>query len=200
MRIYLLLLLFIVPLFSFASNKEVTIHQRHFVFKEKAYDLYGDKGITLTIYKNAVKKQNEILSFILENKSGPCSSKSIQEGYYEIKDDKIMFYSHWERRGKAYDSPIGNRIQIYQVKKDGTFKKISSKLYIERERKNYDKGSGMKYLFTPPRTVKQKASFKQYIKKVEKIFEGDFVYEGEARKLADEVDDAIRRKRMQQWK
>ena len=200
MRIYLLLLLFVVPLFSSASSKEITIHQKQFIFKEKAYDLYGDKGITLTIYKNEMKPKNEIFSFIMENKSGPCSNKAVQEGVYEINGSKITFYSHWRRQGKAYTSPVGDRIQVYEVENNGTLKKISSRLYIERERRNYDEESGMKYLFTAPQTEEQRNALAHYIKKVEKIFEGEFVYEEEARELAGEVDAALRRKRMQQWK
>jgi len=200
MRIYLLWLMFLVPIFSSGASKEVLIGQQHFTFTEKNYDLYGDKGITLTIYSYNNKKKNEIFSFIMENKSGPCSDKAVQVGTYEINGTKITFYSHWRRQGKAYTSPIGDRIQVYEVENNGTLKKISSRLYIERERRNYNKESGMKYLFTVPQTEEQRNSLLHYIKKVEKIFEGDFVYDKRAKELADEVGAALRRKRMQQWK
>lgn len=201
MRIYLLWLLFMVPIFSSGTSKEILIGQQHFTFTEKNYDLYGDKGITLTIYNHSHKKKNEIFSFIMEYKSGPCSNKGVQEGTYEINGTNITFYSHWRRQGKAYTSPIGDRIQVYEVEKNGTLKKISSRLYIERERRNYNKDSGMKYLFTAPQTEEQKHALARYVKKVEKIFEGDFVYDKKLREqLADKVGTALRRKRMQQWK
>ncbi len=199
MKIYILLLLCVSALLATEKQSAVKIDQHSYVMSEKTYDLYGDRGVTLRIYKNSASKQNELLSFILENKSGPCSAKSIQEGYYEIKQDKIFFYSRWERRGKAYDSPTGERIQIYKLGEDGSFQRLSSKLYIERTRKNYDKESGMKYLFTVPKTTEEKAALAHYVAKVEKIFDGTFVFGEEAKKVEKEVHDALQRKQKKRW-
>jgi hypothetical protein len=83
---------------------------------------------------------------------------------------------------------------------DHTVKRISSKVYIETERENYEKQSGMKYLFTAPKDDKEKEALKSYVKSVEKNYKGIFVYDDEAKRLINDVEEALTRKSKKRWK
>jgi len=123
----------------------------------------------------------------------------MQTGSHEINGTGITLYSFWDRKGKAYDSPYGARIQRYEMLPNHTVVLKSSKVYIETARKNYDKESGMKYLFTSPKTNIQKEALQAYVKSVEKEYKGVFVYDNEAKKLIEEVHEAFRRKMKTKW-
>ena len=200
MKISLLFLLLLTQIFSATVEKELRINGQQFIFAESDYDMYGDKGVTLVIYKEKKSRKNELFSFVLENKSGNCSDRAVQEGSYEVEGNHIVFYSHWRRQGKAYSSPQGDRKMVYEVGTDASLKKISSILYIERERKKYNPDSGMKYLFTLAKTKAEKEALAQYIAKVERIFEGTFIYGKEAKALNAEVYSALARKHKNMWK
>jgi hypothetical protein len=124
----------------------------------------------------------------------------MQTGSYEINGTDITLYSYWERRGKAYDSPYGARIQRYEMLPDHTVALKSSKVYIETARRNYDKESGMKYLFSPPQTNSETEALQAYIKSVEREYKGVFVYDDKATELIDEVYEALKRKNKARWK
>lgn len=76
---------------------------------------------------------------------------------------------------------------------------LSGKLYIERHAKRYDSESGMQYLFTAPKTAEEKKALKEYIDRVERIFDGKFVQGKEAQILRQEVEDALMRKHRKLW-
>jgi len=75
----------------------------------------------------------------------------------------------------------------------------SSKVYVETARKSYDSQSGMKYLFTPPKTKLQKEALQTYVRSVEKEYKGVFIYDHEAKKLIEEVHASFRRKMKAKW-
>jgi len=127
------------------------------------------------------------------------AERSPEDGYYEINGTTVTLYSHWERRGKAYDAPYGARVQVYELKDSYDLVRTSSKLYIETARPNYNENSGMKYLFKAPKTEKEKASLKTYVSAVERNYKGEFVYGDEAKKLIKEVEDAMIRKMKAIW-
>jgi hypothetical protein len=137
---------------------------------------------------------------ILEDITGTCSDKSTQSGSYEINGTNITLYSFWDRKGKVYDSPYGARIQQYEMLPNHSVVLSSSKVYIETARKSYDPQSGMKYLFTTPKTKREKEALQVYIKSVEKEFKGIFVYDEEAKALIKEVQNALIRKMKAKWK
>jgi hypothetical protein len=58
----------------------------------------------------------------------------------------------------------------------------------------------MKYLFTTPKTKREKEALQVYIKSVEKEFKGIFVYDEEAKALIKEVQNALIRKMKAKWK
>ena len=201
MKFFLLVLIATNTLFSAAKLEHVTIGNQDFSIVTEAYDIYDSKGEVMKLYKE--ERSNDldfVLSFILKDNTGTCADKSMQEGAYEIKDTHIMLYSFWDRKGKAYDSPYGARIQHYEVLPDHTVALRSSKVYIETARINYDKESAMKYLFAPPQTSSEKEALHTYVKSVEKEYKGVFVYDDEAKMLIEEVHQAFRRKMKSTWR
>ncbi len=200
MKYFYLLLFLATRLFS-ASLEHIVINNQDFSIVKQSYDVYDSKGEFLKIYR---EERNDNLIFILrltlEDATGKCSNKSVEDGSYEINGSIITLYSYWDRMGKAYSSPYGARIMRYEVQKSGKLKKLSSNLYIETQRKNYDPDSGIKYLEQEPKTPKEIEMLKSYIGDVERNFEGTFVYKEEAKALLKEVKKALERKMKAQWK
>lgn len=201
MKLFLLTLFTTSVLFGTAELKHITIKNQDFSIVTEAYDIYDSKGEVMKLYKE--ERSNDldfVLSIILKDRTGTCSDQSMQDGSYEINGTKITLYSFWNRKGKAYDSPYGARIQRYEMLPDHTLKRISSKVYIETERENYDKQSGMKYLFISAKDDKEKEALQNYIESVEKNYKGTFVYGEEAKRLLAEVEEALARKSKKRWK
>lgn len=200
MKLFLLILLTLTTLFATAQLEHFTIENQDFSIVTEAYDIYDSKGEVMKLYKE--ERSNDlsfVLSLILKDRTGTCSDQSMQDGSYEINGTEITLYSFWDRKGKSYDSPYGARIQRYEMLPNHTVVLKSSKVYIETARKSYDKESGMKYLFTPPKTKIQKEALHTYIKSVEKEYKGVFVFGEEAKNLLDEVHEAFRRNMKAKW-
>jgi len=200
MRILLLLFAVCLTLFAIDSEKVVMINHHRFDVVQESYREYGDKGVELKIYRHGADREKlPLLSFSLLYSSGSCASKSLQEGAYEINGSKIILYSRWERSGRAYDAPTGDRIQVYRVDDNGTIVYESGKLYIERYAKRYDPESGMQYLFNAPKNRQEQEALREYKKRVERIFKGKFVEGKAAKALHDEVEEALMRKHREIW-
>ena len=188
-------------LFSSANLEHVTIGNQDFSIVTESYKIYDSKGKVMKFYKE--ERNNDlafIFSLILDDSSGTCADKSTQAGSYEINGTNIILYSFWDRKGKAYDSPYGARIQHYEMLPNHTVVLKSSKLYIETARRNYDESSGMKYLFTPPQSKSEKEAFEAYINSVQREYKGTFVFNDEAKQLIEEVQKALDRKMKSRWK
>ena len=201
MKIFLLILFTLSTLFATAELEHITIGNQDFSIVTESYEIYDSKGEVMKLYKE--ERNNDllfVLSLILKDKTGTCADKSMQKGTYEINGTDIILYSFWDRKGKAYDSPYGARIQHYKMLPNHTVVLASSKVYIEASRKSYDQDSGMKYLFTPPKTNSETEALKTYVKSVEREYKGTFVFDHEAKKLIDEVHEAFRRKMKAEWK
>ncbi len=200
MKAFLFIVLSIGTLFASAKLEHITIGNQDFSVVIESYDIYDSKGEVMKLYKE--ERNNDlifVLSLILKDSTGTCSDQSMQRGSYEINGTDITLYSFWDRKGKSYDSPYGVRIQHYEMLPNHTVILKSSKVYIETTRKSYDKESGMKYLFTPPKTNIQKEALQAYVKSVEKVYKGVFVYDNEAKKLIEEVHEAFRRRMKTRW-
>ncbi len=200
MKIFYMILFTLNILFATAQLEHVTLGNQDFSIVTESYEIYDSKGEVMKFYKE--ERNNDltfVLSLILNDKTGTCSDKSMQEGAYEINGTTITLYSFWDRKGKVYDSPYGARIQQYEMLPDHTVVLRSSKVYIEAARKSYDKESGMKYLFTPPKTKMEKEALQAYIQSVEKEYKGVFVFGEEAKKLLEEVHEALRHKMKARW-
>lgn len=200
MKLFLLVLLTFTTLFSTAQLEHVSIKNQDFSIVTETYDIYDSKGEVMKLYKE--ERSNDldfVLSLILKDRTGTCSDQSMQDGSYEINGTEITLYSFWDRKGKSYDSPYGARIQRYEMLPNHTVVLRSSKVYIETARINYDKESGMKYLFTPPKNNTETETLQMYVKSVEREYKGDFVYDDDAKKLIDDVQEALRRRMKAKW-
>ena len=196
----LFLLLSTALLFS-AELTHINMGNQDFSLTTESYDIYDSKGTVLRMSSD--ERNNDllfVLSLILRDASGTCAAKNVQEGSYEINGTRITLYSSWERKGRAYDTPTGARIQVFEVQADHSVKRISSKIYIEAHRENYTKGSGMEYLFKTPKTEEEKSQFSQYILRMERKYKGKFVFGKEAKQLKEEVSKALTRKLKSRWK
>lgn len=200
MKTYALLFFITSQLLFCAELKHVNIGNQDFSITTESYKVYDSKGTVMRMYSEA--RNNDllfVLKLTLRDASGPCSAKSLEEGYYEMNATHITLYSSWVRRGKAYDAPIGARIQVFEVQPDHSVKRISSKLYIETERENYNEASGMQYLFEKPQTEKEQTKLALYISGVERKYKGTFVFGKEAQKLRKEVEKALIKKLKSRW-
>jgi len=197
LKFLITLLILLTQINAFTFDKYQLINGYPFHIVQDSYDEYGDTGIMLKFYRGT--ETEPLLNLVLENKSGSCSSRSTQEGNFKIKDDTIIIYSHWKRKGRAYDSPIGDRIQIFKIDTNGKIKEKSGRVYIEKHTKIKDNSDGMNYLFTPPKTAKEKALFAEYKKSVERIFEASFVVGKEAEELSNEVYWGLQKKEKSTW-
>jgi len=201
MKQFTLLFLLSFQILLAEQIEHITIGNQDFMFTKETYDIYDSNGEVLRVYKE--ERNNDLMfmfSLILKDRTGPCSDKSLEDGYYEINGTSVILYSAWNRRGKAYDAPYGARIQVYRLNKNYDLERVSSKIYIETQRQNYDRSSGMQYLFTAPKNTEEKEKLSQYIRKVERDFKGHFLYHEEAEKLLKEVEDAMRKKMKAAWK
>lgn len=200
MKILIPFFLVITQLLFSVELKHVTMGHQDFSIVTETYDIYGSKGEVMKLYK---EERNNDLTFVLrltlKDHTGSCADKGIQEGAYEINGTDITLYSFWDRRGKAYDAPYGARIAHYKMLDNHTVVKESSYIYIESERKNYNDESGMKYLFTAPKTEQQKEELRSYIEDVEREYKGNFVYGNEAKDLIEDVKKALNRKMKRIW-
>lgn len=200
MKILIPFFLVITQLLFSVELKHVTMGHQDFSIVTETYDIYGSKGEVMKLYK---EERNNDLTFVLrltlKDHTGSCADKGIQEGAYEINGTDITLYSFWDRRGKAYDAPYGARIAHYKMLDNHTVVKESSYIYIESERKNYNDESGMKYLFTAPKTEQQKEELLSYIEDVEREYKGNFVYGNEAKDLIEDVKKALNRKMKRIW-
>lgn len=200
MKLFLLVLLTFTTLFATAQLEHVSIKNQDFSIVTETYDIYDSKGEVMKLYKE--ERSNDldfVLSLILKDRTGTCSDQSMQDGSYEINGTEITLYSFWDRKGKSYDSPYGARIQRYEMLPNHTVVLRSSKVYIETARINYDKESGMKYLFTPPKNNTETETLQMYVRSVEREYKGDFVYDDDAKKLIDDVQEALRRRMKAKW-
>lgn len=200
MKIFTLIFFTLNILFATAQLEHVTLGNQDFSIVTESYDIYDSKGEVMKFYKE--ERNNDltfVLSLILKDKTGSCSDKSMQEGAYEVNGTTITLYSFWDRKGKVYDSPYGARIQQYEMLPNHTVVLSSSKVYIEAARKSYDQESGMKYLFAPPKTASEKEALDAYVNTVEKEYKGVFVFGEEAKKLLEEVHEALRRRMKAVW-
>jgi len=191
----------LMTLLQAAELKHISMGNFEYSLIADSYDAYDSKGEVMKLY--AEENNNDltfILSLTLHDKTGTCSDKSLEDGSYEINGTTLTLYSAWDRLGRAYDAPVGARIQVYELQPNATFKRISSRLYIETHRKKQDQNSGMQYLFSPPKNEQEQKVFEAYIEEVETRFKGTFVFGEEAKQLRLEVQEALRRKMHSAWR
>jgi len=194
---FLVLLLLGGMLHADATLEHMTLRGTDFTSITEDYDVYDSKGRVLKFYRD---EQNydlkHLFNLTLNDKTGTCSARSVEEGSMEINGNIITLYTFWDRQGRIYDVPYGARIKRYEVQKDGTL----GKLYIETAKKSFDPESGMRFLWETPKTDEDKAAFNDYIKNAERQYKGVFVFGEDAKALIKEVKAALDRKMAKRWK
>ena len=199
MKKTLILVLALGQLFA-GSVESLTINKQTFSLEKGSYDIYDSKGRFVKFYRVEKDKKIPILRLALNDATGNCASRSLQDGAYEIEENIITLYTLWNRRGKAYLEPYGAKVQKYEVTSDGTLKEVSSYLYVEETRKKHDDGNGMEYLFHAPKNKAEQEKLDGYVKEVEEKYKGTFVFGGESKKLIQSVKEALKRKTKASWK
>jgi len=178
----------------------LTINHNTFEVLQESYDEYGSKGKTVTFYKKESNETKQTLfSFVLEDTTGGCNDKSLERGAYEVNGTNLTFYTLWKRRGSVDDAPLGGRVIRYEVLKNGEFHRLSSQLYVEEYRRDFNSKSGMKFLFETPKTEENKELLAKYVASVEKRYDGQFVFDDASNKLIKEVRKALKRKMRKIW-
>ena len=202
-RFFVIMFTCITSAFAVLSSGTVsrhTIADSDFVFLHEYYDLYDSKGSVLRCYYETPDRNlMHRFTFTLDDRSGSCGARSIEEGAYEIDGNIVTLYTLWHREGHSYDTPYGARITRYIVQKDGTFKLLSSRIYIEETAKGFDPDSGERFLWKQPKTDSDKKAFAAYIGRMQKRFKGKFVTDEEAKALIKEVKEALERKARHRW-
>jgi len=200
MKIILFCLMWVHTFATTVENK-VRIDGIIYTIINESYNEYGDKGIEMKLYPKEVNLESlPLFSFALENQSGGCGAKSMEDGTYEINGTALTLYTHWDRSAHAYDAAKGDRIQHFTIGKNGTVTFQDGILYVEQQAENYDKESGLKYLRKVPVNKMEKEKLKMYIESTERIFGGRFVFGDDAVKLRKKVDNALMKKRQTRWK
>jgi hypothetical protein len=178
-------LIMITPLFAGSMVDRVKIGRDIFTLLTESYHLYDSRGESVKFYK---EQKNEdltyLLTLVLEDKTGGCSGKTIQRGAYEVVDGELILYTLWDKSGTLTDVPHGARIQHYKAGKEGGLTLLSSHIYIE---------------LADALNEKDQKKLTRYIKRMEKLFEGDFVLGQEGKKLLRKVEEALRKKQPR-WK
>jgi len=191
-------LLWLFSFWLFAGSQDITINNHHFTIVTEKYDLYASKGEVMRFYRD-IHDKKPLFHLILNDATGGCSSRSLEDGAYEIEGDKIKLYSFFHRQGDAYSEPYGAKIVEYKVLNSGELKKISSKVYIETAQRGYENNRGMKYLFQAPKTEQEKRELLDYIKQVEEEHLSTFLLGEEGKFLIKEVKEALKRKVKRNW-
>ena len=177
-----------------------TIGGNDYTFTTEHYEVYDSKGTVVRCYYEA---QNRDLlhrfTLTLDDRTGTCGARSIEEGAYEIDGNIITLYTLWHREGRSYDTPYGARIMRYRAQRDGTFKLLSSRIYVEETAKGFDPDSGERFLWKSAQTESEKKAFAAYIDRMQKRFKGTFVLGEEAKALIAETEAALERKAQHRW-
>ena len=175
-KFFVIFVILYTSMYAFSTSQKLEIGKQTLRVVHESYDEYSDKGITLKFYTldSNTTTTLPLLSLVLENEIGSCGQRSIEEGAYKIKGNKLFFYTHWSRDGTAYDAPIGDRIQVYQMEENKTIHRLSGRMHIKTSKK--DKSS------------------------IEHYFGATFVEDSEAENLAQEVSNALTIKKTTRWK
>ncbi len=178
-----------------------TIGGNDYTFTKEHYEVYDSKGTVVRCYYEA--RNRDLLhrfTLTLEDRTGTCGARSIEEGAYEIKGDIVTLYTLWHREGRSYDTPYGVRIMRYRAERNGTFTLLLSRIYVEETAKGFDLDSGMRFLWKRPQSESEKKAFAAYIDRMQMRFKGTFVLGEEAKALIAEVEAALERKARKRWR
>ncbi|MCF6207078.1 MAG: hypothetical protein L3J47_09340 [Sulfurovum sp.] len=201
MRNMMLFLFFVSTLLMGAEFKRLGLHEIHdIVVIEESYDIYDSKGKVARFYQEEDNGNlTHLFNLTLEDKTGTCSARSVEEGSYEVNGTTLTLYTKWDRQGRIYDVPYGFRVMRYHVDENGTVARIESRIYVETSKKGFDAQSDIRFLFTQPKNQTEKEALQRYIKRAQQRFKGTFVLGNDAKTLEKEVNGAMMRKMQKRW-
>ena len=78
-----------------------------------------------------------------------------------------------------------------QVRDNGQLVMVNSELYIEAGNPGWPQTEGVEFLHEKPQTDEDHEKFSNYIHRMEKLYEADFVYGKQADALLIEVKEAL---------
>ena len=189
-----------MPFFA-GAIEHFSVKDHYYTILTESYNLYNTQGESMKIYEEGHDENlRYVMTFVLHDKSGDCSGKSLEDGAYSIDGNHLTLYTLWNRRGDAHDAPYGARIKQYEIGDDGLFHLKENKIYIQMHKRTKDDKSGMQYLFVPPKTEAEKEKLDRYVSMVEKLFQGKFVFGQEAQKLLQDVNEAVHPVQKSVWK
>lgn len=145
-------------------------------------------------YIDLYRKNKKIITHITHKIEGDCSSENLELGAYLIKGNNIYFYSYWAS-GDAMQKniyPFGFRKQIFKVEKSGNLIPISSVLYVESYVDSYHKPETIPYLNKKDKSVSETKKVRDYISKIEKEYNGEFILGKAKVKLEKEVRNILK--------
>jgi hypothetical protein len=194
MRRGIVLTLLLYVLHAFADGEVVRLQKGGFdyVLLKESYELYDSKGVSIKFYKEEQSEDlSYLLTFVVEDKTGGCLGKSIQQGVFTFEDHNLTLYTRYTRSGSIKDAPEGVTLKRYRITETGSLKLLSAKIYIEAHDRSLKDTIGMRFLYQPPGSDAEKKVLARYIKTQEKNYGGRFVLGEEADSLRKEVQDAF---------
>jgi len=204
MKLLIVVLLFVQYLYAEASVRYLQLGDETLTLLEEPYDLYDSKGVSVRFYKESENQDLHYLkTFVVHDKTGNCSGKSIQRGVWQSDGEVLVLYTLWTRSGSIREAPYGAKIARFRLQPDGSLKQTSAKIYIESHRKMRHDTSGMPYLFHEPKNDSEKALLQAYMRQMEKVYGGKFVVGKEAEALLHEVREEIKKEEKREqsvWK
>lgn len=176
---------------SLALTDTLKIKGYHYIFEVEAASQENELGgkATSIIFKSV--STEGIGKYRLKHTSyrgwGDCNSESIEMGGYMVTDTSLIMYSFWCHMGDAPVSPWGGRKQVYVPNEQGQLEMVYSELFVEASENGWEGYEGSIYLNETPNTEEEKQQYKDYIHKVEKEYNANFVYGKQADDLLLEV-------------
>lgn len=191
MKSLLICLLFLVPagvargqsaMLNYEGRMDVMLENRDSV------DIHGEPATYLNIYKvdKATGRRTSLFTHTIYSACGDCNSIAYEFGACVPRDNALILYTFWCKRGDAPVSPFGVREQTYEVTDDFRLKMVDSRMYVEAYSMYWEGKEGcegMKYLFEKPKDKEQQRVFMQYIVRVQEEYNARFVFGRESDEL-----------------
>lgn len=168
---------------SFGQEKTVKINNNNFHFKIINDENSSEKNLKIS------RDNKPVITHILHKDDGDCSSIQIELGNYDIKNNKIIFYTYWAAADLQgiLTYPFGFRKQIYNVSTNGNLALAKATIYIEEDYINDKKQEGFKFLNIKAKNRSEEQLLQNYKAAVEKKYHSEFVDGKEKELLMKEV-------------
>jgi len=145
----------------------------------------------LEVYESGENGKKLLLKHLLLECDIDHNSEGCEVGGYLVTDSTLTLYSYWVWAGDAPVSPYGARVQVFAPSPEGDLFLKDSRLYIENIHSDYisyyissltkDQEDtigirGQIFLHQKAKNQAERDLFRAYIRKVQKQYNGRFVY------------------------